>query len=78
MPVREGQAVLDAALATGADLPFACKGGVCCTCRAKLTEGKVEMDANYALDEEEVEAGFILTCQAHPLTPVLKVDFDIK
>jgi len=78
VPVREGQAVLDAALATGADLPFACKGGVCCTCRAKLTEGKVEMDANYALDEEEVEAGFILTCQAHPLTPVIKVDFDIK
>jgi ring-1,2-phenylacetyl-CoA epoxidase subunit PaaE len=78
VPVREGQAVLDAALATGADLPFACKGGVCCTCRAKLTEGKVEMEANYALDEEEVEAGFILTCQAHPLTPVIKVDFDIK
>ncbi|MFM8370760.1 MAG: 2Fe-2S iron-sulfur cluster-binding protein [Bacteroidota bacterium] len=78
VPVREGQALLDAALATGADLPFACKGGVCCTCRAKLTEGKVEMDANYALDEEEVEAGFILTCQAHPLTPVIKVDFDIK
>lgn len=78
VPVREGQALLDAALATGADLPFACKGGVCCTCRAKLTEGKVEMEANYALDEEEVEAGFILTCQAHPLTPVIKVDFDIK
>lgn len=78
VPIHEGQAILDAALAAGADLPFACKGGVCCTCRAKLTEGKVEMDANYALDEEEVEAGFILTCQAHPKTSVLKVDFDIK
>jgi ring-1,2-phenylacetyl-CoA epoxidase subunit PaaE len=78
VPIHEGQAVLDAALAAGADLPFACKGGVCCTCRAKLTTGQVEMDVNYALDPEEVEAGFILTCQSHPKTPTLTVDFDIK
>ncbi|MBL7826625.1 MAG: phenylacetate-CoA oxygenase/reductase subunit PaaK [Saprospiraceae bacterium] len=78
VPIHEGQALLDAAMAVGADMPFACKGGVCCTCRAKLTEGKVEMEANYALDEDEVEAGFILTCQSHPLTPTLKVDFDQK
>lgn len=78
VPIHEGQAVLDAALAVGADLPFACKGGVCCTCRAKLTEGVVEMEVNYALDPHEVEAGFILTCQSIPKTPTIKVDFDVK
>lgn len=78
LPIHEGEAILDAALAAGADLPFACRGGVCCTCRAKLEEGTVEMDVNYALDESEVEAGFILTCQSHPKTPKLKVNFDIK
>ncbi|MEL6864278.1 MAG: 1,2-phenylacetyl-CoA epoxidase subunit PaaE [Bacteroidota bacterium] len=71
-----GETILDAALKRGADLPFACKGGVCCTCRARLVEGDVEMDVNYALEEEEVEAGFILTCQAHPRTSQLVVDFD--
>lgn len=70
------QTLLDAALAAGADLPFSCKGGVCCTCKAKLLEGKVEMALNYALEPEEVEAGYILTCQARPLTDILKVDFD--
>ena len=78
VPIHEGEAVLDAALAVGADLPFACKGGVCCTCRAKLTEGAVEMDVNYALDPEEVEAGFILTCQSKPQTAKITVNFDIK
>jgi ring-1,2-phenylacetyl-CoA epoxidase subunit PaaE len=76
VPMREGDNVLDAALAVGADLPFACKGGVCCTCRAKLLEGAVEMDVNYALDPHEVEAGFILTCQAKPTTPRIVVNFD--
>ncbi len=71
-----GENVLDAALEQGADLPFACKGGVCCTCRAKLIEGKVNMEINYSLEEDEVEAGFILTCQAHPLTERIVVDFD--
>jgi len=71
-----GGNVLDAALDHGADLPFACKGGVCCTCRAKLIEGKVSMDINYSLEPEEVEAGFILTCQSHPLTEKIVVDFD--
>jgi len=70
--------ILDAALQQGADLPYACKGGVCCTCRAKLVEGKVHMDVNYALEEEEVAQGFILTCQSHPLTEKVVVDFDIK
>jgi ring-1,2-phenylacetyl-CoA epoxidase subunit PaaE len=74
----DGPSILDAAQQTGADLPYACKGGVCASCRAKLTQGKVSMDVNYALEEEEVAAGFILTCQAHPLTDRIEVDFDIK
>jgi ring-1,2-phenylacetyl-CoA epoxidase subunit PaaE len=68
--------LLDAALKKGADLPFACKGGVCCTCRAKLLEGEVEMEVNYALEPDEVENGFILTCQAFPTTEKVVVDFD--
>jgi ring-1,2-phenylacetyl-CoA epoxidase subunit PaaE len=70
--------ILDAALAQGADLPYACKGGVCCTCRAKLIEGKVHMDVNYALEDEEIAQGFILTCQSHPLTEKVVIDFDVK
>jgi ring-1,2-phenylacetyl-CoA epoxidase subunit PaaE len=70
--------ILDAALAQGADLPYACKGGVCCTCRAKLVEGKVHMDVNYALEEEEIAQGFILTCQSHPLSEKVVIDFDVK
>jgi len=68
--------ILDAALSRGADLPYACKGGVCSTCKAKLTEGEVEMEANYALEEDEVGAGFILTCQSYPKTKKVVVDFD--
>ncbi len=74
----EGDAILDAALKHGADLPYACKAGVCCTCRAKLVEGKVNMDVNYGLEPEEIERGFILTCQSHPRTEKVVVDFDIK
>jgi len=70
--------ILDAALKQGADLPFACKGGVCCTCKAKLLEGKVKMDVNWGLEQEEIEQGFILTCQSHPTTEKVVVDFDIK
>lgn len=70
--------ILDAALAQGADLPFSCKGGVCTTCKAKLTEGNVEMEVNYGLEQEEVEAGFILTCQSHPRSEKVVVDFDSK
>ena len=75
---NKGQSILDAALKQGADLPFACKGGVCCTCRAKLVEGQVTMDVNYALEPEEIEAGFILTCQSHPVTEKVVVDFDVR
>jgi ring-1,2-phenylacetyl-CoA epoxidase subunit PaaE len=74
----DGQPILDAALQQGADLPFACKGGVCATCRAKLTAGEVEMDINYALEPEEMEQGFILTCQSHPRTSKVVVDFDAR
>lgn len=71
-----GDNILDAALKQGADLPFACKGGVCCTCKAKVQSGEVMMDVNYGLEPDEVENGFILTCQAHPLTESVVVDFD--
>ena len=70
--------ILDAALKQGADLPFACKGGMCCTCKARLSEGEVEMDVHWGLEHEEIEKGFILTCQSHPKTEKVVVDFDIK
>jgi ring-1,2-phenylacetyl-CoA epoxidase subunit PaaE len=70
--------ILDAALQQGADLPFACKGGVCCTCKARLLEGEVMMDVHWGLEEEEIEKGYILTCQSHPRTEKVVVDFDIK
>jgi ring-1,2-phenylacetyl-CoA epoxidase subunit PaaE len=70
--------ILDAALKQGADLPFACKGGMCCTCKAKLLEGQVEMDVHWGLEHEEIEKGYILTCQSHPKTEKVVVDFDIK
>jgi ring-1,2-phenylacetyl-CoA epoxidase subunit PaaE len=72
------ESILDAALAHGLDLPFSCKGGVCGSCRALLLEGKVDMDANYALEPEEVAAGFILTCQSHPRTGRISVDYDLR
>lgn len=72
------ESILDAALKAGADLPYACKGGVCCTCRAKVTEGEVEMEVNYALEHDEIEKGFVLTCQAHPRTERVIIDFDAR
>lgn len=71
-----GKNILDAAYDSGADLPFACKGGVCCTCKAKIIEGSVRMDVNYALEKDEVEAGYILTCQSHPTSDKLIISFD--
>ena len=68
--------VLNAAAAAGLEVPYSCKSGVCCTCRAKLLEGKVRMDRNFALEKHEVEAGFVLTCQAHPLTERVVISFD--
>jgi len=73
-----GDSILDAALKHGADLPYACKGGVCCTCRAKVTEGAVDMEVNYALEKDEVANGFVLTCQSHPRTEKVSIDFDAR
>lgn len=75
---HNSESILDAALQQGADLPYACKGGVCCTCKAKLVSGKVKMDVHYGLEPEEIAAGFILTCQSHPLTESVVVDYDVK
>ena len=68
--------VLEAGQVAGLDLPFSCRGGVCATCRARLVEGSVEMDVNYALEPWETEAGFVLTCQSHPTTDRVVVDYD--
>ena len=73
---RGEETVLEAALAANVGAPYACKAGVCSTCRAKLVEGKVEMEANFALEDYEVERGYILTCQSHPLTDKVVVDYD--
>ena len=75
-PLSRDATVLDGAQATRADLPFACKGGVCGTCRARVTEGEVDMRRNYALEAAEVEAGFVLTCQSYPVGDRVTVDFD--
>lgn len=74
----QGESILDAALRQGADLPYACKGGVCTTCKARLMQGQVSMDVNWGLEPDEIENGFILTCQSHPTTEKVVVDFDVK
>ena len=76
VPVAAGEAIVDAAIRAGLDLPFACKGGMCATCRARVVEGAAVMDVNYSLEPWEVKAGFVLTCQAHPTTPRIVVDYD--
>jgi len=68
--------ILDAAAAAGLEVPFSCKSGVCCTCRAKLLDGEVRMERNFALEKHEVAAGFVLTCQSHPLTERVVLSFD--
>lgn len=78
LPLDSGTTILESALQQGVDLPYACKGGVCCTCKAKLLEGKVDMDVHWGLEDEEIEQGYILTCQSHPTTSSVIVDFDIK
>lgn len=72
----KGAPILDMAHEAKIDVPYACKGGVCCTCKAKLVEGKVEMDIVYGLEPDEVEAGYILTCQSHPVSDKIVVDYD--
>jgi ring-1,2-phenylacetyl-CoA epoxidase subunit PaaE len=72
----DGKSVLEALDKTGMDVPYSCRGGVCCTCKAKIIEGSARMTINYALTDEEVKEGYILTCQSHPTSEVLKIDFD--
>jgi ring-1,2-phenylacetyl-CoA epoxidase subunit PaaE len=75
-PMPREQKILDAAQATRSDLPFACRGGVCGTCRARITEGTVDMSRNFALSPAEIAAGFVLACQSRPVSPAVTVDFD--
>ncbi|HLU78830.1 MAG TPA: 1,2-phenylacetyl-CoA epoxidase subunit PaaE [Burkholderiaceae bacterium] len=73
---KNKDSLLDSALAQGVELPYSCKGGVCSTCRCKVVEGEVDMDANFALEDYEVARGFILSCQSFPVTDRVRVDFD--
>jgi ring-1,2-phenylacetyl-CoA epoxidase subunit PaaE len=77
VPYR-GESVLEIARAAGIDAPYACKAGVCCTCRAKVLEGEVKMDANFTLEQHEVDRGFVLTCQSHPVTPNVRITYDAR
>jgi len=70
------ESILEAGLRAGMELPYSCKGGVCSTCRAKLTSGEADMDVNFALEDYEVARGFILTCQSYPVTDQVTVDYD--
>jgi len=76
LSMREGETIIDTSLRAGLELPFSCRGGMCCTCRAKLVSGEVRMETNYSLEPWEMQAGFVLTCQSHPLTPEVTVDYD--
>lgn len=74
--VRDTKSILDAGNEEGADLPYSCKAGVCSTCRAKVVEGEVEMDQNFALEDYEVEAGYVLSCQCYPISDKVVLDYD--
>lgn len=74
--LSDGSTLLDAAMRAGADLPFSCKGGVCSTCKAKILEGEVAMEVCYGLEPDEIEAGYVLTCQSHPKSRKVVVSYD--
>jgi ring-1,2-phenylacetyl-CoA epoxidase subunit PaaE len=76
VPVPRDTRILDGLQRVRPDLPFACKGGVCGTCRAKVLSGKVDMRRNFALEQSEVDAGFVVTCQSYPVSDTLTVDYD--
>jgi ring-1,2-phenylacetyl-CoA epoxidase subunit PaaE len=76
-PTHARESILNAALRVRPDVPFACAGGVCGTCRAKLVSGTVSMDENYALEQDELDKGYVLTCQSHPTSESVTVDFDV-
>jgi ring-1,2-phenylacetyl-CoA epoxidase subunit PaaE len=73
----DGDTILDEVEASGIDAPYSCRGGVCCTCKAKIIEGSARMETNMSLTDQEVKEGFILTCQAHPTSAKLKITFDV-
>ncbi|HLN10626.1 MAG TPA: 1,2-phenylacetyl-CoA epoxidase subunit PaaE [Xanthobacteraceae bacterium] len=72
----DGETIVEAGLRQGLEMPYSCRGGMCCTCRARLIDGKVAMDQNFSLEPWEMQAGYILTCQSHPTTPTVAVDYD--
>jgi len=76
IPVAEDEAIIDAAVRAGRNLPFSCKGGMCCTCRARLLEGQVKMAVNYSLEPWETAAGYVLTCQSYPVSERVTLDYD--
>lgn len=76
LTLHDGETVLEAAERAGLDVPYSCRGGMCCTCRAKVTEGTASMDLNFSLEPWEVEAGYVLTCQCRPTSGALAVDYD--
>ena len=75
--MRPETSILDAALRVRPELPYSCKGGMCASCKARVVEGKVAMERNWALVDSEVDAGYVLTCQSHPLTDSVSVDYDV-
>jgi ring-1,2-phenylacetyl-CoA epoxidase subunit PaaE len=76
VPLYPGETIVEAGLRHGLEMPYSCRGGMCCTCRAKLVAGEVKMDRNFSLEPWEMAAGYVLTCQSHPLTPKVAVDYD--
>jgi ring-1,2-phenylacetyl-CoA epoxidase subunit PaaE len=76
VPLAAGETIIEAGLRAGLEMPYSCRGGMCCTCRARVAAGKVAMDVNYSLEPWELEAGYVLTCQSRPLTPEIVVDYD--
>ena len=76
VPMLDGETVIDAGERAGLEMPYSCRGGMCCTCRAKLVSGEVDMALNYSLEPWEMQAGYVLTCQARPLTKEIVVDYD--
>jgi ring-1,2-phenylacetyl-CoA epoxidase subunit PaaE len=76
LTMQEGETIIDAGIRHGLDMPYSCRGGMCCTCRAMLLDGKVRMDVNYSLEPWELEAGYVLTCQSHPVTDRVVLDYD--
>jgi ring-1,2-phenylacetyl-CoA epoxidase subunit PaaE len=74
---EQGDSILNAAIDAGVDAPYSCKGGICTTCKAKVLEGTVKMDVNYALTNKEVSQGYIVCCQAHPTSDVVRLTWDV-